>query len=305
MQFTPTGNIILVHKGALGDFLLGWPSMLSIRSAFPEAGIYWAGRADYLYWLNPLRINRLPRLLENTLALLYHTRNWPDALEKYSVFWFGINRITTLCRDRRLLFLTGVDRTGSAGFRKTCLSRLEKNGIQPSNDWQKIWNDYFGPKKKPEHALIFPGSGNNKKNWPLKAYLELAHLLKMQGFSIKFVLGPIEQEQGLNIPGFDKVVCHNLLYLQELIKKSWFVIGNDCGPMQLAGMFNVPGVALFGPTSPDIWAPHGIETITSFWSCRPCSETGVIDCPDPVCMSDIDIDQVMKILKERIINKLD
>lgn len=304
MHIIPTGNIILVHKGALGDFLLCWPSMLSIRTAFPDSSIFWAGRTDFLFWLNPLRICRLPGTLISSISGLYHVHKWPAALEGYKVFWFGINRVTTSCVDHRLIFLTGVDREASTNFRKTCLSILEKNGIFSDNDWKNAWNDFFGPKKSPEYVLLFPGSGNRKKNWPLENYLGLAHLLEKKGFKVKFVLGPVEQEQGVDVQGFDAITCHNYEQLQNLIKKALFVVGNDCGPMHLAGMFNVPGIALFGPTSPEIWGPHGIDIITSPKPCRPCSETAIIDCLDPACMSEIKIEKIMKIMEKRISNRV-
>ncbi len=302
MQFTPTGNIILVHKGALGDFVLGWPCLLSIRSAFPRACIYWAGRDDFLHWLNPMKISKLPRILENRVSKLYYSSKWPESLDNFRLFWFGIDRVTTSCQDSRLIFLTGVDRSRHVNFRKALFSCLKKYGILPVADWQKVWLGFFGPRKPSEHVLIFPGSGNRKKNWPFKNYLCLADLLRKQGFRIIIVLGPVEQEQGLNIPDFDTIDCQNYVHLQELIKKALFVIGNDCGPMHLAGMFNVPGVALFGPTPPEIWKPQGMNTVKSDMPCAPCSETAAVDCLDPLCMNGITIDQVMELVRKKIIN---
>lgn len=300
MKFNPAGNIILVHKGALGDFILGWPCVLSIRRTFPQARVYWAGADDLLFWLNPLNINKVPGSLATEIPKLYHTLEWPKTLSGSGVFWFGIHKVTTACLDHRLIFLTGVDGSNRVGFTETCFNQLGKNGILPAADWEKAWNDYFGPPDNPEHVLIFPGSGNRKKNWPLKKYICLAEALQEQGLKIKFILGPVEKEQGLNISGFDTIICQNYENLQELIKKSLFVVGNDCGPMHLAGMFNVPGIALFGPTAQEIWRPHGIEIVSSPRSCCPCSRNGVIECPDPLCMYEIEVDKVMHMIQEKI-----
>jgi ADP-heptose:LPS heptosyltransferase len=299
MKFNQTGNIILVHKGALGDFILSWPCVFSIRKTFPQARVYWAGADDLLIWLNPLDIHKIPGSLATEIPKLYHTRVWPKSLSGSRVFWFGIHRVTTACLDQRLIFLTGVNGSKNVGFTETCFNQLRENGILPAADWKKAWNDYFGPSVNPEHVLIFPGSGNRKKNWPLKKYICLAESLQKQGLKTKFILGPVEKELGLNISGFDTTICRNYENLQELIKKALFVVGNDCGPMHLAGMFNVPGVALFGPTAQEIWRPHGIDIASSPRSCCPCSRNGVIECADPICMDEIKVDKVTQMIQEK------
>lgn len=302
MEFTAPGNIILVHKGALGDFVLSWPCMLSIRTAFARARIYWVGQNDLLLWLKPLKIIRLPYSLEKEVCRLYHVPEWPRALANCMIFWFGIDRVTTCCQDKRLIFLTGVDGSARTDFRTACSRQLGSHGIKPVNNWRKAWNDYFGPRKHPEYISIFPGSGNRKKNWPLEKYLTLASKLQKQGLKVTFVMGPAEQERGMNISGFETITCHNYEHLQDLIKRALLVIGNDCGPMHLAGMFNVPGIALFGPTPPAIWKPNGIDIISSPRSCCPCSETSVINCSDPLCMDEIGVDRVMNLIQKKITN---
>lgn len=280
--------------------MLGWPCVLSIRRAFPRSRVYWAGADNLLFWLTPLNIIKLPGGLAKEIQKLYHTRKWPQSLSDIKVFWFGIHRVTTACLDNRLIFLRGVEESNKAGFTKTCINQLKKNGIPAEADWEKTWNDYFGPITNPEHVLIFPGSGNRKKNWPLKKYICLAEALQKEGLIIKFILGPVEQEQGLEISGFNSIICKNYEHLQELIKKSLFIVGNDCGPMHLAGMFNVPGIALFGPTAQEIWGPHGIDIVSSPRSCCPCSRNGIIECPDPVCMNEIEVDKVMDVIHKRL-----
>ena len=302
MKIGSTGNIILVHKGALGDFMLCWPCFYSIRRAFPEDRIHWCGNREFLGWLEPMNISPLPRSMESLVSSLYHRQHWPEALSGHRIIWFGIRKKTVSCRDSRLVFINGVTGQGQAGFTETCMSRLEEKLCLPPLSWEYAWQGYFGKRKKPEHVLIFVGSGSLKKNWPLDRFIRLAELLNSMGLKIKFILGPVEREKKLIVSGFDKVYCDSYDLLQDLIRRSLLVAGNDCGPMHLAAMYNIPGVVLFGPTSPAIWKPRGMEVIQSSRTCCPCTEDGIISCPQPECLSDIQVEQVMSLIQEKINN---
>jgi len=68
---------------------------------------------------------------------------------------------------------------------------------------------------------------------------------------------------------------------------------NDSGPMHLANLFNVPVVAVFGPTRPEWFGPRGQQdrvVIRQEFSCRPCFDYCIFD--QPYCLRTISIEEV-------------
>ncbi len=53
------------------------------------------------------------------------------------------------------------------------------------------------------------------------------------------------------------------LALAQRLRQVRAIVSNDAGPAHLAGMYNVPGAVLFGPTSPEIWGVPGLVNLTS------------------------------------------
>ena len=96
-------------------------------------------------------------------------------------------------------------------------------------------------------VVIHPFSGSLRKNWPLASYFELAKCLPLR---TEWTCGPEEQ-----LP--DAIRCKNLLELATWIAGARLYIGNDSGITHLAAAVGVPVIAIFGPSSPDTWAPRG------------------------------------------------
>ena len=280
-------NIILAHKGALGDFLLAWPSFLSIRTCFRQAEIFWHGRDAFLPWLRPLGIRKVPPRTAAALDRLYSHATWPEPLKESTVFWFGLNRVTVSCTHPQLFFLTAVDPDGKKHVRKNYLGQLQELQISFNEKWQKTWQDMFARQDKQDLALIFPGSGSPAKNWPVENFLWAGKRFQCSGLKPLLVLGPAEEKISISGSKMEQIRCRSLEDLQNLIQKSRVLLGNDSGPMHLGAMFNKPGLVLFGPTPPAIWRPQGMRVLKSPAQCAPCSQTARIQCQEPTCMQAI------------------
>jgi len=292
MKKIPSDNIILAHKGALGDFLLAWPSFLSIRICFRQAEIFWHGRDAFLPWLHPLGIRKVPSRVASALDRIYSSASWPKSLEEYTVFWFGLDQVTISCSHPRLFFLTAVDPAGKRHVRKNHKKQLEDLGISFHSKWKKAWEDLFVRRDTQELALIFPGSGSPAKNWPLANFLWAGKRFQNAGLKPVLVLGPAEEKYDLSGSKLQQTRCHSLEDLQSLILKSHVLLGNDSGPMHLGAMFNKPGLVLFGPTPLYMWRPPGMKALKSPVHCTPCSKTARVRCQDPECMQAISRKQV-------------
>jgi ADP-heptose:LPS heptosyltransferase len=309
-------KIIIVHNGALGDFLLAWPSIWSITQSFSQTKIFWAGREIYLPWITRLGIKKADHETKSAILSLYSTSTWPDILKNTLVVWFGLKQRTVEIEHPDLIFLTTADAADATRLNRyhvrevyaSKLKSLEKTlitGFIWDDNWLYAWQKLYLPTLKPEKILIFPGSGHPAKNWPLDNFLKLAKNLQKDKEKIQFVLGPVEVEKNIQISEFPVITPKNCADLNELINilaKAKMVIGNDSGPMHLAGYMSIPGISLFGPTSPEQWAPLGMHILTSPRNCAPCSDTARISCPNPQCMAEIKVQNVLNVAKEILEN---
>ena len=295
-------ELILVHNGALGDFLQAWPGILALSGELAERRLLWAGREAYSLWTTPLGLTDSPAH-RRRVSLLYGASQWPRELGDARVVWFGLRRPPTEVPLPGLWFVPMLDEEKDTPPRRVCLQWLQGKGLAADRDWKRAWLELFPPeqaKRDPLRVLIFPGAGHPGKCWPLERFLRVADWLREQGYRVCFVLGPAEQERGLRVDPFPWVAPEDLGQLQEWIQSSGFILGNDSGPMHLAGCCQVPGLALFGPSPARQWGPEGIHTISGSAPCRPCTRMGRVGCSDPECLRDISVHRVTKALQQML-----
>jgi heptosyltransferase-2 len=113
-------------------------------------------------------------------------------------------------------------------------------------------------------VAMHPGSGSEKKNWPLPNWIELGHRLLASTFagSIVVVTGEADRSQTVRLqsawtnPRVRFVRNLSLTHLAALLEETTFV-GHDSGISHLAAAAGAKCVLLFGPTNPEVWAPTG------------------------------------------------
>ncbi len=120
----------------------------------------------------------------------------------------------------------------------------------------------------PEPARVWaihPGSGGERKNWPLPRFLAVAGWLKNTGFETLLILGPAEEKTAGEIlsafrPVEPRVVRNaSLETLATALSLCRGYIGNDSGITHLASVVGVPTVGIFGATDPKQWGPLGSQ----------------------------------------------
>jgi lipopolysaccharide heptosyltransferase II len=88
----------------------------------------------------------------------------------------------------------------------------------------------------------------------------------------------------------------------EILRRCQLVVSNDTGVMHLAAAMGTPTVGLFGPNTPQRYAPVGPRALAVYTTRVPCSPCihvhhGIIpDCTHPEtgrCMLDVDVDAVV------------
>ncbi len=95
---------IAVHQGAMGDFLLIWPALLSLARFLPHQVKYWGGRPGHSHWARAAGWEPAPAELRRAVDSLYAAATWPTALHDACVTWLGLGRNPVELSDPRLWF---------------------------------------------------------------------------------------------------------------------------------------------------------------------------------------------------------
>lgn len=150
---------------------------------------------------------------------------------------------------------------------------------------------------------INPGAKyGSSKLWPAEHFAETAdRLAKQTGHQIAILAGPGEDELAVQIRDQmkgDAVALPSedvdLETLKAVVKRLDLMVTNDTGPRQIAAAFDVPNVAIFGPTH-TTWGNTGFEQSRELFievDCGPCMER---TCPlaHHKCMTDLKPDRVV------------
>jgi heptosyltransferase-2 len=149
-------------------------------------------------------------------------------------------------------------------------SWLTRNGLRPSG--------------RPVVAMA-PGAVGPGKAWPQQNYAELARQLAEQGADIWVLGGPAEQAIAAQIVQAGGASAYDLTGndLRNAIialAAADLAVTNDSGLMHISAAIGTPTVAIFGPTSPRLWAPLNplsaiIEPPGTYTNIRDRSTSGV------------------------------
>ena len=136
--------------------------------------------------------------------------------------------------------------------------------VFPSDDDREFARRFLVNCELPILAL-HPGSGSEKKNWPIENWIELARTLlnaKALFHTIIFVSGEADENEMARVRALfehePQVRFAHQLPLPQLaavLEQSTF-IGHDSGISHLAAAAGARCLILFGATDPKVWAPQ-------------------------------------------------
>ena len=112
-------------------------------------------------------------------------------------------------------------------------------------------------------VAVAPGAGSLAKCWPAGLFAETCRLIARRGpVHFMLVLGPAEMERPEvreAFAGIDHTLseCWSVRDLAAVFASCQLYLGNDSGLSHLASWAGAEGLALFGPTEPELWAPVG------------------------------------------------
>ncbi len=149
------------------------------------------------------------------------------------------------------------------------------------------WNTSSKPKIS--RIVVFPFSGNEKKDYPIHNYIFLLRKLKEEGIKDIDIL--VTQKDIPKVKSLEKefsVKSMSLVDLAKYFKKTDLIISGDTGPAHLAAYYSGNVVVLYGYTKPEKYKPLGEGKILTLKS-----ETGKV--------GDISHKEIFKSIKENFV----
>jgi len=326
-------HILIIHQGAIGDFILSLPAIGSFRYTFPGASIEIWGYPDILQLVEErFYADTIASINRKKIAQCYNENALLDAklIEGFKQFdlivIFGQKGQKTLLHTLQRIKVKEVhcittfpqygDKAHIIDYQITQLSRLgfevpdKIPKLFPNEDDLKRASDFFTQRKLCSRSLaiaIHIGSGSREKIWSPHCFAQLSEkLIEDDGAKIIVPIGPADEEiaqEYFTLIASDAIlplINFPLNELAAIIKRCDLYVGNDSGITHLAAAVGTPVVALFGPTDPQVWGTRGARVFILYNSsgCSPCSREKMKRCVKRRCLEEISVEEVYRKVKE-------
>lgn len=273
----PTGKILVIRGGAIGDFILTLPVLSALRAQFPRTHIEVLGYPHIAQLALAGRLADAVRSIDaGALAVFFAWRgNLDKRLQDYfSQFTIIISYLydpdgifqANVGRCSRAQYIAGPHRpneTEALHAAEVFLRPLERLAIFDADPVPRLGRLAHTPPPKPLLAL-HPGSGSEKKNWPEAGWTELIrHLLAETEISLLLVGGEAEGDRLQRLASLGsqgRIKTAQNLALQELAVRlagCTGFLGHDSGITHLAAALGVPTLVLWGSSVETVWRPQG------------------------------------------------
>ena len=322
--------MLILHQGALGDFILALPSLEVLRRAFPRPRCVIMGYPRILELIeNRFYAEEILSIDQKGMASFF-VRGGPLDIRLSQFFKtfdliavFGkngegnlIGNLNRVC-EGRILHVNPFPRwDGGTHLIDHLLGELSRYGFSATeripklflNEPDRAWaREYWMGKgvaaeERDTVIIIHPGSGSKKKVWPLDRFLKLTEVLQQKFSSrILVVLGPAEGAETRKLlenerPGsFILAKGLSLIQLASVMEGCRLFVGNDSGISHLAAALGIPTLAMFGPTDPKVWSPRGrnVGVIRKEIHCSPCPQERFFQCQQFECLKGIRLEEVL------------
>ncbi len=173
-----------------------------------------------------------------------------------------------------------------------------------SNAYRRI-APFLESVRKP-FVVVHPFAGWEYKQWPVQSFLQLAQrivaeinedvvVICEEGERARWQAASTGSPQGSRMHLFSST---SLVDTGALLHGASAMVGNDSGPLHLAGLMEVPIVGLYGPATPDLTAPRGAIGAFLFHSieCSPCPQVTCVH-PENPCMNAITVEEVLAAIR--------
>jgi heptosyltransferase-2 len=279
-----TPRILVIRGGAIGDFIMTLPAVGALRERWPDAHIEILGYPHIIELARGRHYADATRSIEARPMAGFFVPN--GILDPSLMDYFGsFNVVISYIFDPDEIFADNIRRCGVKQYIRASPRPTELPAAQhyceplealaiyvnapqprlyPNDDDRSAAGRFLAKLGRERIAAIHPGSGGEKKNWPVEKFAALARwladelamqLLVVQGEAderavaafLKLLEGrPATLARGLKLPELAAVVQRCALF-----------VGNDSGITHIAAAVETPTVAVFGPVSSPVWQPVG------------------------------------------------
>lgn len=332
----PPKKILIVKPSSLGDIVHSLPFLNAVKTGHPRSEIHWVvakgleGLLEGHPMINELIVidkdkwKKLGRASETILEIRTLVRElkgkrYDLVIDLQGLFRSGIIAMATRApvrvgfseaREGGWLFYTrkvqggkdvhAVDRYLKIAESLGCVAdRVIFPFPLMKNDQGKVREIKAALK---EYVVIVPGARWDTKIWPSERFGKIASMLPLKSVVIGGKADVDIAEKVVHSSNGNAISLAgdtNLRELIEIMRGAKLVISNDSGPMHIAAGFNVPVIAIFGPTSPARTGPYGKGhvTVKSDAACSPCFKKS---CGNLKCMREITVENVY----EKVLGRL-
>ena len=279
-----TPRILVVRGGAIGDFIMTLPAVGALRERWPDAHIEILGYPHIIELAHGRHYADATRSIDAKPLSGFFIPNSvldPSLMEYFESF----NLVISYLFDPDCVFANNVRRCGvkqlveaSPRPRDTHAAEhyckpLEALAIYVNEPRPRLFPSqadregaaHFLQRTGRERIVaVHPGSGSEKKNWPVEKFAALCRWFTDElAVQLLVVQGEADERAVRNLRDLLEsrpVIVASGLRMVELgavLERCALFLGNDSGITHLAAAVNTPTVALFGPASFPIWEPRG------------------------------------------------
>lgn len=275
-------QILVFRPGALGDTILTVDALAALRVRFPSSAIELIGNADAASLL--LRsglVDAVCSFEASEVGALFQSRpriagRWQGA--NVVISWMRATQVADAFQAKtpaRVVFALPESGGPAEHIADHLVHTLAPLGVALAATQQLALLravdveafDVSSPEASQleqswRKAVIHPGSGSTRKNWPARRYARLADGLSSRGWQVTWTAGPadepvISEVRQMTAGPMRVLRPRNALHLASIIAATDLYVGNDSGVTHLSARLGVPTIAIFGPTSPRGWGPRG------------------------------------------------
>jgi heptosyltransferase-2 len=280
-------RILVIRGGAIGDFVLTLPAIRLLRENFPHAHLEILGYKHIVALAEGRFYADATRSIEygGLSRFFIPGTDLPEDLVEY---FASFQQIVSYLYDPDGFFEGNLRRAGvrhflhgspalddSAHAAQQLAQPLERLALYledkapalfPSEADGRFAGDFIArsfPNSDGPLIALHPGSGGERKNWPAARWAALGETIFQLAPAARVLLvgGEADHAQIACVRkawrdrAMAVAVDLPLPELAAILARARLFLGHDSGISHIAAAAGAPGLLLFGPTDPDVWAP--------------------------------------------------